>query len=296
MYQDKIHPLVELAQGVREFDGGMLGFLNTLPGAGQGSGGGLGGACVSSGTNTVGAGSYQSVPTSSFQDGRDGSIYGSPLLVPLVGGSGGGGSTGTPGLGGGGGGDAILLASNTRIEFTSANIYAKGAQAVGCSYNEGSGGAICLVAPIVTGTAGCHANGYSTRAGNGYIRVDAIDRSGMSGITFNPTPSVGSFMAVFQNPLPRLDVIEAAGQTIPEGASTAYHVHLPSGSPSNQTVLVQAKDFSGTNLPIRVTLTPESGDPLSYDADIDITGGTATGTVNAVFPVNILTHVHAWTR
>ncbi|NKB25429.1 MAG: hypothetical protein GKR87_13840 [Kiritimatiellae bacterium] len=207
--------------------------------------------------------------------------------------------TGTPGYGGGGGGGAILLASNTKIELNSGDIYARGGSGYVCSYNGGSGGAIRLVAPVVTGSGGrCYANGYSSSAGDGYVRIDAIDLSGITRITSYPSSlyNVGRFLGIFPNPVPRLDIIEAVGQTIPEGAGTSYTAHLPPGSPSNQTVLVQIKDFTGTNLPIRVTLTPESGDPISYDNDIDISGGTATGTVNVVFPINTITHVHTWTK
>lgn len=62
-------------------------------------------------------------------------------------------------------------------------------------------------------------------------------------------------------------------------------------------VTVQIRDFPGTNLPIGVVLTPESGNPGIYDADVNLTSGNpAQTTVNVGIPVNIITRIHAWTR
>jgi hypothetical protein len=71
---------------------------------------------------------------------------------------------------------------------------------------------------------------------------------------------------------------------------------LPSGTSPNQTIKVRARDF-GQVVPIRVVLTPDNGAATSYDAQIDNTAANAAEvTVPVVFPVNVLTHVHVWTR
>ncbi|NKB24340.1 MAG: hypothetical protein GKR87_08200 [Kiritimatiellae bacterium] len=260
------------------FDGGVPAFDDGTPGAGQGPGAGLGGEAAYNGSSPVGSGSYQSRAASSV-DSNDGNTYGSSLLIPIIGSSGGGGTTGNPGKGEGGGGGAILLASDTRIDVNGF-ILAKGGQGgfnqSTLYWNGGSGGAIRLVAPIVAGSGECDVeDAVGSHAGNGRVRVDAIDRSQLSLSLFNPSgsSSVGGVMMVFPNPLPRLDLIEVAGDPIPEGTAAAQNILLPFGANSNQTVLVQAKDFTGTNLPIRVVLTPESGSPSSYDADIDMSAG-----------------------
>ena len=134
-------------------------------------------------------------------------------------------------------------------------------------------------------------------AGPGRIRFDLIDVTGIGGLTRNPVSveAVGSFMTVFLPNFPKLDIVEVAGQVIPEGADPV-DILLPFGTPANQTVTVQARDFNGL-VPIRVILTPDSGDPVILDTDIDMsTGNPAQLTVNLDFPLNVRTRVDAWTR
>src|ERR1051325_2870980 len=120
------------------FDGGNPGQGLNKSGAGLGPGGGRPGAAnaTAAGAGPGGYGTLGGYTT------NKGSTYGSPLLVPIVGGSGRGGQDAN--LGGGGGGGAILIASNVRIDVAgTVNAYA------GFSYyNDGSGGAIRLVAPV----------------------------------------------------------------------------------------------------------------------------------------------------
>src|SRR5205814_568667 len=82
------------------------------------------------------------------------------------------------------------------------------------AYNDGSGGAIRLVAPILAGTGILNVNG--NWGGDGRIRLDALDRRTAN---FNytagaATVSSGALMIVFPTPLPRLDIVEAAGTSI----------------------------------------------------------------------------------
>jgi hypothetical protein len=230
--------------------------------------------------------------------GKRGAVYGNPLLFPIVGGSGGGGASGNPGWGGGGGGGALLIASTTKITHTG-NIRALGGQALSANVqNTGSGGAVRLVAPIITGNGSIDVRGDGglNLKGDGRIRIDALDRSGIA-FNFVPTTTatVGGLLAVFPDPMPRLDVVEAAGRAVAIDSGPAQ-VLLPAGTSPNQTVKVRAKDF-GQTVPIRVVLNPDSGPSQSYDAQIDNAGANpAETTVNVTFPANVLTHIQVFTR
>lgn len=299
------------------FDGGPGGFSTvsqSLPGgAGLGPGGGLSGNGVGGSATAAGSGSYGS-RTESWLDSRDGQTYGSLLLIPMIGGSGGGGIDGNKDGGGGGGGGAILIASSTVIRINpTGGILSRG----GTGYtpantgNAGSGGAIRLVAPRVygTGTLNVRGGGYcgldcGHGSGAGRVRIDSIFRfeptNVVDNIGFNFQPlnvaSVGSAMIVFPPNSPRLDILQAADTSIPEGNNAPVFVELPFGSSTNRTVVVQARNF-GTNVPIRVVLTPAAGDPISYDAQINnLAANPAQVTVNVGIPINTVVAVNAWTR
>ena len=112
--------------------------------------------------------------------------------------------------------------------------------------------------------------------GGGRIRIDSIFRfeptnAVQNNIGFNFQPanitSVGSAMVVFPPNSPRLDILQAAGTSIPEGTN------------------------------IRVVLTPAAGNPLSYDAQINnLAVNPAQVTVNVGVPINTVVAVNAWTR
>lgn len=277
------------------FDGGVPGFGGDPPGDGYGPGAGQHG-----GTNG-GHASYGGTPVQS--SALNGPVYGSPLQVPLVGGSGGGGAT-PPSAGGngggGGGGGAILLASDTRVVINGTITARGGGHGGSGGPGCGSGGAIRIVGPTVEGTGTLRVTGGSVGAwigGPGRIRFDLIDRTGIGALTRDPisVEAVGSFMTAFVPNFPKLDVIEVAGQTIPEG-SGPVDITLPFGTPATQTVIVQGRDFTGL-VPIRITLTPDSGDPVVLDTDIDMTtGNPAQVSVSIDFPLNVRVKVHAWTR
>jgi hypothetical protein len=274
------------------FDGGVR---NTAPdapsGAGRGPGGGLGGEF-----DTLGAGSYGG--RNGLRTGN-GSVYGTPILIPLVGGSGGGGYLDRSG---GGGGGAVLIASSTSITLNASGRIQSSGGFTGMDFNGGSGGAIRLVAPIVSGTGSLSVYGGSTyvgsgNAGHGRARIDAIDRSAMA-ISCQPASafSSGNLMLVLPQTASRLDVIHVAGTNIPENTGAPVQIQLPLGAPAEQTVRVQARDF-GAAVPVRVVLTPESGDPVSYDATIDnAANNPATIDIPATFPVNTVVSVDVWTR
>lgn len=286
------------------FDGGMPGNGTEFPpGSGGGPGGGLGGKS-GTGIEAVGSGSYRTkrVPNRV----RDGSVYGSSLLIPLVGGSGGGGTSDGQRVGGGGGGGAILIASNTRIDLIpnlslgnsnqSAIIANSGSSSDSC---HGSGGAIRLISPVVTG-GGPGISGIATLSvastggsGEGRTRVDCLDRSNL---LMNGVQATGSLMIVFPSPFPKLSITTIAGNAIAEGTTAGVELLLPSGTPTAQSITVRARDF-GRVTPLRIALIPESGDPTFYDVSIDnAAANPADLTTNIVVPVNQQVRIQVWTR
>ncbi|MEK7710629.1 MAG: hypothetical protein AAB341_01935 [Planctomycetota bacterium] len=275
------------------FDGGMPGFGGGVPpGAGHGPGAGLGQ------TATVQAGLAAYGPVNFSARSTNGHVYGSPLLIPLVGGSGGGGTLGQPGLGGGGGGGAILIASNTRIDIPSpGSVVANGGRPAGCQVNEGSGGAIRLLAPVVAGNGSIQVgSGECNAAGYGRIRVDSIDRTALQ-LGFSPnasTTSVGSTMFAFPDVVPRLDIVDVGDRIIPVGAPDPVTILLPFGSNPTLQIYVRATHFTGV-VPIDVVLTPDNGDRVIYPAEINM-GQDNHALVTVEVPVNVNTRVEVWTR
>jgi hypothetical protein len=290
------------AGGPGGFDGGWPGF-GTPPGSGSGPGGGnWGDQGGGSSFGIVGSGSYSSKTTSGNYPSPSatnlGAIYGSPLLVPIVGGSGGGGTTGSPGTGGGGGGGAILIASSTSITNAGA-IFANGGEASypapTLHYNSGSGGAIRLVAPVVAGTGANNAVGPGGWGNDGRIRIDCIDRRYMN-LSSTPAASVGNFMTVFPPSSNRLDIVYAAGTPIAEG-SAPVSIQLTNGASQSQTVTLQARNFNTNNLPVMVVLTLQSGSSISYQTNIDnLANNPALVTVPVTIPVSTPLTINAWTR
>ena len=266
------------------FDGGIPGLVGAPPSDGQGPGAGV-------------------APAGSASYGTGGRSYGSPLLVPLVGGSG-GGARGDPAPYGSGGGGAILLASNTQVIVnSSASVLSHGGRIpIGTGTGGGgSGGAIRIVSPIVTGagTLNVNAEGPSSqgRGGAGRIRIDVLLRTQMT-LRLSPSTvgSLGAFMVALLDERPRLDITHVAGGDIPEGTTGPVSILLPIDSPANQPVTVQARGFTGV-VPIRVVLTPDQGSSFGVDAEIDMgAGDPATVTLNLDFPINVAVRVHAWTR
>lgn len=268
------------------FDGGYGGFgvgVNTTGGDGQGPGGGRN-LSQWFGAAHVGV---------SFLNTNK---YGNALCSPLIGGSGGAGSTGNPGSGGGGGGGAILIAANTSITVNG-SVTANG----GLGYGGGSGGAIRLVAPLVNGSGNLTVNGGGASSGyggsGGRIRVDCEDRYAFRTLVMNGIATRGAQMFAFPAaPIARLDIIEAAGNAIPEGTGNLVQVDLPAGSSTSRTVRVQGRDFTGV-VPITVAIISENRPSSRYDAVIDMgTGNPATVTVNVVIPDGTISRIQTWTR
>lgn len=279
------------------YQGGTPGIDTLDPGDGHGPGGGKAGRTSQNAPldEMAGSAAFGGIPSDA--NPADGAVYGNPLLIPLVGGSGGGGGPGQPGRGGAGGGGAILVASDTAVNI-GGRINARGGANNG-HVNHGSGGAIRIVSPVITGPGTLDVDGgnWADTAGHGRIRLDLIDRANLA-LRYEPTSavSIGSYMAVEPDTLPRLDIVHVAGQDIPEGIEEGVVVFLPFGSDPNRVVRVQARDFVG-EVPVKVILVPDSGDQIEYDTVIDMnTGNPATVEVPVVLPVNITTSIYAWTE
>lgn len=290
-------PPIGGAAGPGGFDGGKPGFGAEFgPGDGYGPGGGTGGLDNDS-TAGAGAGVHAVGANGPQQHGRP---YGTPLLIPLLGGSGGGGHAGQPGRGGGGGGGALLIAANTRIVLgENGSVTARGGGRGSSSRNAGSGGAIRLLAPKVEGTGKVNVFGGDSGAwGNhGRIRVDCLDKTALT-LKFEPISftTVGANMFVAPSVIPRLDLVKAAGKEIPLGTGNTVQVQLSFNSDTNQTVTLRAQDFNA-DVPIRLTLTPDSGPRIVIDTNIVNTAqNPATLIIPVGLPVNNLTTIHAWTR
>jgi hypothetical protein len=165
--------------------------------------------------------------------------------------------------------------------------------------NAGSGGAIRLVALRVEG-GGLLDVRNPRNEGRGRIRVDTLERDGI-GFNFQGVSSVGGNLFSLPTTIPRLDTIEVAGTgdipgtVIPVG-SPPQTIFLPFGSTPERTVKIQARDFAKV-VPIRITLTPDTGSPVTVDTEVDNTvANPAVVTVPVTFPVNSKVTVHCWTR
>lgn len=222
--------------------------------------------------------------------------YGDPLLLTLVGGSGGGaGSFDGANRGGGGGGGAILIASSQSIQHTGA-IYARGGRGGGTYENQGSGGAIRLVAPSVAGNGRLWVESQERWArGVGRVRIDSLNRTGFA-FDHRAVYAAGANLIARLPAEPSLRLVHAAGTDIGPATQGVVRVVLPAGAPAEQPVRIQARGFNAA-VPIRVTLYPENAAAIELDEVIDNTqGDVAMKELTASFPVNTPTRVMVWTR
>lgn len=124
--------------------------------------------------------------------------------------------------------------------------------------------------------------------------MDTVIRSGLN-FSITGVSSIGGNLLVFPPTVPTLTVTEAAGNTVTNGSGPVVFT-LPFGSTTNRTIRIQAQDFA-RSVPIRVTLTPDSGAQRVFDANVDnTTVNPAVVDVPVTVPVNTLVTVHCWTR
>lgn len=267
--------------------GGARGTTNNPGSAGQGPGGGAAGA-----GGTFG-------PTSAFVG-----------LIPLFGGSGGGGGAGSTdfsGQSGAGGGGAIVVASSTRIIVTG-TISASGGRATPCAGGaNGSGGAIRLVAPEVSGNGILQANGFTSCSSNGDgrpggIRLEAFTL-GFTG-TLDPVPSTSVApgpITASSNPalinLPTLTISSVGGVSPPSTPAASYttaDIALPAGTTNPVSITLNV-----TNTPIdtifKVKLIPQFAAHTVVSAAA-LTGNFASSTTTAsvTFPAGQVSIINAY--
>lgn len=259
-------------------------------GAGFGPGGGLG------------------ATASPFIQAAKGLFFGSPDLVPLVGGSGGGGgasnspAAGCGGGGGGGGGGAILIAANGTIGLDgNSHIYADGSSrgdpdSFSCATRGGggAGGAIRLIANTITGAGFIGARGGRGDSGGdhlfapgGRIRMESINNT-FSGST-DPIASRATSPGPLVSPLnPRVRITSINGVSIADPPAGVYGAAFDVVIPAPGLVPVNFST-SGvpTNTTVEVTVKPRVGaPPQTTTANLTNcdTAGNCLGTVSFNLP------------
>ena len=161
--------------------------------------------------------------------------------------------------------------------------------------DSGSGGGIRLVAPIVSGKGELRATSWSGSC-RGRVRIDCTDNQAYRSLNLTGAASRGSRMIVFPTNAPQLYISEVAGNAISEGTNSPVFFELPVGASTNQTVRVQARNFTN-DVPIRVVITPENGPRGEFDATILQTSGNPPfANVPVIIPAGSACQVNAWTR
>ncbi len=270
------------------------------PGGFPGGNGGQGGTS-NAGSNGVGPGGGAGSTGFTGAHGTYGVAVSFVSLIPLVGGSGGGGSTGTTapvaGSGGGGGGGAIVIASSTKITVNG-SILARGAGGGLIFLNpnfhvggSGSGGAIRLVAPQVTGTGALNTEGSNAVSDRGRVRVEAttLSYTGASTPAFTSSNVLSPITPASTPPLvnfPTLQITSVGGTAMPTnpvGSLSSPDVTLPGGTTNPVSVIATA-----TNTPVPTTFTIQlftsSGAISTAFAASTGTTQNSTATTNVNFP------------
>jgi hypothetical protein len=262
-------------EGGQPGPGGFRGGRGPLDGASDPeSGQGPGGGKVTPGNNGwVGSsGSFGTVGGSTIEHSSQhpaGDMYGSPYLVPLIGGSGGGGGTSqyaqgnVSRAGGGGGGGAILIAAANIITINGA-ITANGGSSDAFASNGGgggSGGAVRLIASVVNGNGTITSDGgrayinnyywwnqtsYSY-AGLGTVRIDALNN--------NHTGSISAVLTRGFQPIvlqPQLEQTELSISSV-GGIAVANN---PTGLLTNPDVIVPANQQNPVSIVVGCTNIP----------------------------------------
>ena len=324
------------------FDGGRGGkddLQNSavrIGGSGLGPGGGPGGntrgnGCFnggyyhyignSAGYATKGSSDGYSCAAVADDSSERGQPYGTPELLPLIGGSGGGGGLGGtnyPGAGGGGGGGAILLASGGILKVTgtidttggdSGDIAGTGAGNIG---GGGSGGAIKLMATRVEGNGRLYANGGCrvvngsarqycgngttyTQGSSGRIRIEgeSITFSGTS----QPAYTTSTPKPIATTNLPSIRIASVAGANVPENPTGNADVSLP--ATTTDPVIVT---FATANVPtgntVKLRIVPAYGAPievLSPAISGTVASGSASVSVTLPQGSNVLQAITSYT-
>lgn len=256
-------------------------------GAGLGPGWGMGGSYIlgsgaaggSYGTASIGV-SY----TSANAAPNGGGVYGSPTVLPLLGGSGGGGgfsritAAGYKNFGGagGGGGGAILIASSGRIAVNGeiranggkggAAISSYGSNFCVASGGGGSGGAVRLMATEIVGSGTVKATGgpggtaaqpnsicggyawIGTAGGAGRILFEADTPAVLPTATPTAVVSTTPPTSTYITGLPRVRISKVHTSEIPDAPATDLHIQNAVANPVLVTIVTQ-------DVPVGATVT-----------------------------------------
>lgn len=258
--------------------GGFDGGRGAPPPTAIGSEGfGPGGGKTSTGAGFGGGGGGFGTAGSSGQfAGAGGSAYGSPTLLPLIGGSGGaGGGSGVNfgASGGAGGGGAILIAASGSVTLSNGIIRANGGMpggsagaGVGGTGGAGGGGGIRIVATTIAGSGTIQAlQGINIGAGNGgsgglggFGRVRLESENFTFSSASNPVYSFAAPGNVFVTGIPTLRITSVAGVPAPAQPTGDADITLATTEPNPVTV-----QFATTSVPTGNTVTlrviPTSG-------------------------------------
>jgi len=234
------------------YAGGLGGTQIDSPTSGRGPGGGQSGGCGAAHASNSLCGNPPA--------------YGNLVLIPLRGGSGGGGAGAAAGnisgSGGGAGAGAIRIASSTSIAIGGAIVAIGGNGGTpntgGIRGGSGSGGAIHIIAPVVTGAGTLNVSGTGTggAAGSfGRIRIEAFTQS-FTG-TFVPSNVGPQFGTPYQLPVTAVApsgtvrITSVGGVAVPPSPTASFTAPDVSISQSGSvTVGIEA-----SNIPLGKTVT-----------------------------------------
>jgi hypothetical protein len=275
-----VTPRIPSVPGPGGFAGGIGAGAPNLPSQ---AGFGPGAGCANGGN----AGHAVSIVTggSLCPTGMTGGLsYGNTFLLPLIGGSGGGGFSS---FGGGAGGGAIMIASSVSIRVNGTIRANGGANGFSGGFAMGSGGAIRLVAPTVTGSGRLEASGGGSVAAPGRIRIEALQNTFIGSATgvARTTALLPAPILLPTSPQPQLRVVSVGGQAVPphpRGAFNPADVILN----TSQAVAIQ---LEGRNIPpgtpITVTVANETeGTQVVASPPLAGTAALSTATVTVTVP------------
>ncbi len=299
-----IHGVIRLNGGVRPRtqDFGVRRQVAS-PGSGGYAGGAGGRMIAPSVSATAGegpGGGSRTLQCGTFVCGSGGTFSGNRFLVPLVGGSGGHGSVDIDRIseGGGAGGGAILIASSTSIVMNfPGRIEAMGGSG-GFAAGSGSGGAIRLVAPVMSGSGAFNVSPGSasalwadSRGTSGWVRLEANQHS--TSFEFEETSRVSRGIPGHPStlrPPSSVRVIAVNGVALPPTTRGSFQVADANVAAADQVTF----DIEATGIPpgtvVTVQVYPQAPvDPTTVylpAVDVTLTGTTehATGTATIALP------------
>lgn len=228
--------------------------------------------------------------------GEGGTFSGNAFLVPLVGGSGGGGellSGDTFGAGGSAGGGAILIASSDSIAVNG-TINASGGNSgqFGLS-GGGSGGAIRLMAPTISGSGVLSTRGFGapgrTSGVPGRIRIEAFNHQYSFRDDFNTIPPPNTTFAspfnVFLPIVQSVRVVSVAGVPVNQSPTGSFEMpDVTINSASAVTVVIEARNVPlGTVVKLHL-FSDNGADQLVDSTPLAGTPGTSTASASVVLP------------